>query len=147
MGPTNSQVLPSIESFVATFNYSKTMYKRFPYSDAKATKFDLAVKFIRVILYTNFEALIPQCCMPLQRSGETLLLLLIIIIIISASNPLISSSFHFSWNPKYNDFGHLHFGFQLKLTLLLTKGVPARNIITSSSFLNIQISQKMTLIE
>ena len=37
--------------------------------------------------------------------GETRILLLIkIIIIISADTPLVSNSFHFSWNPKYFEF-------------------------------------------
>ena len=38
--------------------------------------------------------------------GETRIIIIIIIqiIIISAGTPLVSNSFHFSWNPKYIEF-------------------------------------------
>ena len=38
--------------------------------------------------------------------GETRIIIIIIlqIIIITAGSPLVSNSFHFSWNPKYTEF-------------------------------------------
>ena len=42
----------------------------------------------------------------LEFLGETRIIIIIIIqiIIISAGTPLVSNSFHFSWNPKYIEF-------------------------------------------
>ena len=41
----------------------------------------------------------------IELLGETrIIILLLIIIIISAGTPLVSNSFHFSWNPKYIQF-------------------------------------------
>ena len=38
----------------------------------------------------------------LEFLGETrIIIIIILIIIISAGTPLVSNSFHFSWNPKY----------------------------------------------
>ena len=36
--------------------------------------------------------------------GETRIIIIIQIIIISAGTPLVSNSFHLSWNPKYIEF-------------------------------------------
>ena len=56
--------------------------------------------------------------------GETHILLLIIIIIIiiiiiSADTPLVSNSFHFSWNPKYMNFGIKQFWLPVKVEILV----------------------------
>ena len=44
-----------------------------------------------------------------------IILIIIQIIIISAGTPLVSNSFHFSWNKKYTEFWINTFWFQVKV--------------------------------
>ena len=81
---------------------------------------------LRFALFQTFKLVSYLCILHtlssiLEFLGETRIIIIIIIIIqqiimISAGTPLVSNSFHFSWNPKYIEFWDQYiFGFQLKL--------------------------------
>ena len=63
-------------------------------------------------------------------------------IIISAGTTLVRNSFHFSWNPKYIEFGINTFWFPVKVEGITDERVPARIIIISISILIIHVSPK-----
>ena len=84
----------------------------------------------------------------IELLGETRILrIIILIIIISAGTPLVSHSFNFNWKPKCIDpkIQYTYFGFQLRWKELLTRGVPARIIISIIISIVIRVSPKSSI--
>ena len=60
--------------------------------------YPLAIKLLLLLLLSLL-------LLSLELLGETrIIIILLMIIIISAGTPLVSNSFHFSWNPKCIQF-------------------------------------------